>query len=189
MERETTPDASPAGPTHLAERISPEIRPPREQDAEGIWNLVQETPPLDGNSPYAYLLLCTDFAATGAVAELGGEIVGFVLGYRPPARPEAWFVWQVAVCEAQRGRRLADALFDDVLRRAMPAGVTHLEATVTPSNRASWALFRGFAERVGATCRELPAFPSHLFPDGAHEDEVRIRIGPLLSPPRRMRRS
>jgi L-2,4-diaminobutyric acid acetyltransferase len=63
----------------------------------------------------------------------------------------------------------------------MPRGVTHLEATVTPSNQASWALFRGFAKRAGAACHEIPAFPSHLFPDGDHEEEVRIRIGPLHS--------
>jgi L-2,4-diaminobutyric acid acetyltransferase len=166
-------------PDHRIDSSEAVVRPPRAEDAAGVSALVGASGSLDANSPYAYLLLCTDFAGSGAVAEADGEIVGFVLGYRPPERPEAVFVWQVAVREDQRGRGLARALLDDVLARTMPDGVTHLEATVTPSNGASWALFRGFAKRVGAPCREVAAFSSHLFPDGDHEEEVRIRIGPL----------
>lgn len=155
------------------------IRSPRAPDASAIWNLVEKSGALDSNSPYAYLLLCTDFSDTGAVAEANGEIVGFVLGYRPPARPETYFVWQIALADAYRGHGIASALLDAVIDRMLPLGVTFLEATVTPSNAASWALFRGFAGRAGAQCRELPAFSSELFPDRGHEEEVRIRIGPL----------
>ena len=164
--------------TPQTERV-PDIRRPRAADAAGIWQLVERTPSLDSNSPYAYLLLCTDFASTGAVAELGGEIAGFVLGYRPPARPEACFVWQVGVGETARGRGLAGALLDHVLSGLLAEGVRFLEATVTPSNGASWSLFRSFARRAGVACREAPAFPSTLFPDGDHEEEVLVRIGPL----------
>ena len=61
-----------------------------------------------------------------------------------------------------------------------------LEATVTPTNSASWSLFRGFAQRAGAELREVSALPSHLFPGGGHEEEVLIRIGPL--DPEKLRR-
>lgn len=140
---------------------------------------MHRTPGLDSNSPYAYLLLCTDFAATGAVAERAGRVVGFVLGYRPPERIEVYFVWQIGVAAGERRRGIAGALIEYVLERTFSRGVAFLEATVTPSNGASWSLFRGLAKRAGAACREAPAFPSHLFPDAAHEEEVRIRIGPL----------
>jgi len=166
-------------PVRTPGEAPPSIRPPRAGDAARIWALVRETPALDPNSPYAYLLLCTDFAATGAVAESGGELLGFVLGYRPPARPEVCFVWQVGVRHDQRGRGLAAALLERAVAPALADGARFLEATVTPSNAASRALFDGFARRMRAPCSRAPAFPSHLFPGGSHEDEVRIRIGPL----------
>lgn len=137
------------------------------------------TPALDPNSAYAYLLLCTDFADTSAVALCGGRMAGFVLGYRPPSRPDVYFVWQIAVCEEARGRGIGHSLIRHVLGRVVPEGVAFLEATVTPSNRASWALFRGFARASSLECDESLAFPSHLFPNEGHEDEVRIRIGPV----------
>jgi len=164
---------------HRTQQILPTIRPPRAEDATAIWSLVQKSGSLDSNSPYAYLLLCTDFSEAGAVAEADGEIVGFLVGYRPPTRPETYFVWQIAVADAYRGRGIAPALLDAVLDRMLPLEVKFLEATVTASNAASWALFRGFARHASAPCFEQPAFPSDLFPDGAHEEEVRIRIGPL----------
>ena len=173
---ETAPD-----PTHSSGWVEPTIRAPRASDAAAVWALVQKTPALDANSPYAYLLLCTDFAATGAVAEAGDALVGFVLGYRPPTRPEAYFVWQIAVREDQRGRGLGRALLDTALANVVTRGVSFLEATVTPSNQASQSLFAGFANRVGAPCREVPVFPSELFPDGRHEREILLRIGPLAA--------
>jgi len=170
-----------SGPTHSSRWVEPAIRAPRASDAAAVWALVQETPALDANSAYAYLLLCTDFAATGAVAEADDELVGFVLGYRPPTRPEAYFVWQIAVRENQRGRGLGRDLLHAVLAQTLARGVSFLEATVTPSNRASRSLFAGFANRIGAPCREVPVFPSELFPDGRHEREILLRIGPLAA--------
>lgn len=144
-----------------------------------MWRLVQGTPVLDANSAYAYLLLCTDFAETSAVAEGPAGIAGFALGYRPPARPDAYFVWQVGVADAHRGHGLGRALLTWVVDRSYADGVRFLEATVTPSNEASWSLFRAFARDAGAPLRQETAFPAHLFPSGEHEEEVRIRIGPL----------
>jgi L-2,4-diaminobutyric acid acetyltransferase len=161
----------------------PEFRPPSPGDAAEIWQLVQQTPALDANSPYAYLLLCTDFAETCAVAEARGEVTGFLLGYRPPERPESYFVWQVGVSEDHRGRGVAAGLLDWTFARLVDAGVRFLEATITPSNEASRSLFQGFARRRDAAFQELPGFPSQLFPNGAHEEEVRIRIGPINEVP------
>jgi L-2,4-diaminobutyric acid acetyltransferase len=167
-------------PAHRSRsRVLPVIRQPRASDAAGVWGLVQKTPVLDANSAYAYLLLCTDFADTGAIAETRGGIVGFALGYRPPTRPDTWFVWQVAVAEGHAGRGLGGSLLDWVFENTRAEGARFLEATVTPSNEASWSLFRAFARRHGAGFREGSAFPSDLFPDAGHEAEVLIRIGPL----------
>lgn len=160
------------------ERAPVRLRPPEPADAAPIWRLVRDGGELDLNSPYAYLLLCTDFAATSAVADAEGELLGFVGGYRPPPRPEALFVWQVGTAEAARGRGIASRLLDALVTRPVNRDVRFLEATVTPTNRASWALFRAFARRHGAHLAEGSGFEASWFP-AAHEPEVRIRIGPL----------
>lgn len=158
---------------------SQELRRPAPQDASRIWALVRRSQLLDRNSPYAYLVLCSDFADTGVVAEEADELAGFVLGYRPPPRPDAVFVWQIATRPESRGLGLATRLLDALLDAPACREVRFLEATVTPSNAASQRLFSGFARRRGAPVSEAPGFAADLFPDAAHEREDRIRIGPL----------
>jgi L-2,4-diaminobutyric acid acetyltransferase len=147
--------------------------------------VVRRSGTLDVNSPYAYLLLTSHFADTSVVAERAGDVVGFVAAYRPPSRPQSLFVWQVAVDAAARGHGLGTRLLDGALATEAAAECRYLEATVTPSNVSSWALFRGVARRHGVPCREETGFVAALFPDGGHEDEILVRIGPLVRAPAR----
>jgi len=146
-----------------------------------VWHLVRESGVLDLNSPYAYLLLCSDFAPTSVIAETAGRIDGFVGAYRPPPRPESVFVWQVVTARDVQGRGLGSRLLDALVERPACRGVRFLEATVTPSNQPSHALFRGFARRHGVPLVEELAFGAELFPGPEHEEEVRVRIGPLAT--------
>ena len=162
-----------------AEPSRSELRPPTAEDARDIVALVRRVPELDANSPYAYLLLCHHFGATGLVHREKGELLAFVLGYCPPGQPDTYFLWQVGVAPESRGRGLAGRAVIALMRRLEREGVRFLEATVTPSNEASAALFRGTARRLGAPCQERPLFGPELFPPGdAHEAEVLFRIGP-----------
>lgn len=175
------PTGAPASSSSGPEGREPdaEIRPPRPEDARDVTELVRRVAKLDANSPYAYLLLCSHFADTGLVRRENGRLVAFVLGYRPPAQPDTYFLWQVGVEPACRGRGLAGRMVIELLRRLEGQGVRFLEATVTPSNEPSAALFRGVARRLGAPCEERPYFAKELFPPGdAHEDEVLFRVGP-----------
>jgi L-2,4-diaminobutyric acid acetyltransferase len=156
-----------------------ELRALEAGDAAAIWRCARASKILDVNSPYAYLLLCSDFADAGIVAARENEVLGFVVGYRPPPRPETLFVWQVAVAAAHRGEGLAGRMLDAILARHLAASGRYVEATVTPSNRASAALFTSFAQRHEAPLVETPAFARELFPDGDHEDETRLRMGPF----------
>jgi L-2,4-diaminobutyric acid acetyltransferase len=156
------------------------LRAPRVEDAAAIWQLVRSDPHLDENSPYAYLLLCSHFAASGLVAEDDSGLVGFVLGYEVPDRSEVLFVWQLGVAPAHRGRGLGGRMLDALVARLACRGVRALEATVTPENLASQALFAGFARRAGAALHEGMAFPAQLFPL-AHGEERLLHIGPLHS--------
>lgn len=157
------------------------MRRPAPEDAREVWSLVRESDALDDNSPYAYLLLCSDFADCSLVAERGGEIAGFIVGYRPPRKPQTLFVWQIGVAPALRGCGVGTQMLAALMQRGLSEGARYLEATVTPSNGASRALFKGFARKLAARCHEGVAFSSDLFPYGSHEEEIRIRIGPISS--------
>lgn len=187
------------------------LRPPRPADAADVWRLVEACEALDGNSPYAYLLLCSDFAETGMVVRAAappsesesrgapdgmgqgepvgegdsgqGALVGFVLGYRPPARPQTLFVWQIAVAPECRGQGLGGRVLDRLVHRCRQTfGIEYLEATVTPSNGSSRQLFTKYARDRELQIHESLAFGASSFPaelDAPHEDEIRLRIGPL----------
>lgn len=153
------------------------VRRARREDAAGVWSLVHDSGVLDENSPYCYLLAAEELADTFVVAERDGALVGFCMALIPPSRPETVFVWQVGVAASERGRGLGHGLLREVV--AGCPGVTHLEATVTPSNSASRALFQSFARRAGASCEVRPHFLPRDFPAGDHEPEELFRIGPI----------
>lgn len=155
------------------------MRTPTVADGAPMWALLGEAG-LDPNSPYVYLLVCTDFAATSLVAEDEAGLIGAVAAYRPPPRPQAVFVWQVGVAARARGQGLGRRMLHEVLALPGNAGVTELTATVTPDNAASLRLFRGLARELGVGCEERPRFlAEHFPPEGDHEPEDELTIGPL----------
>jgi L-2,4-diaminobutyric acid acetyltransferase len=155
------------------------FRHPIVPDGLALWRLVGEAGTLDLNSAYAYLVVCRDFAETCIVAEEAGRIAGFVMGYRPPRKPDTVFVWQIGVAPEARGRGLGSLVLDRLLQSDACSTVRFLETNVAPSNRASRALFEGLARRLCAPIEELEGFESSLFPDPLHEPERLLRIGPF----------
>ncbi len=156
---------------------APAIRPPAIDDGAGMWRVARDSVRLDLNPPYAYLLWARDFAETSAVADVDGEVAGFVTGFRRPASPDTLMVWQVAVDEQLRGQGVASRLLDDLVERTE---VTTLETTITEDNPASRHLFAGLAQRHGAEHRIDPLFDTDAFPDGdPWKAEYLHRITPL----------
>lgn len=153
------------------------FRPPELRDGAAVWRLARDSGGLDLNSPYAYILWCDRFSDTSVVAEVDGRPAGFVCGFRPPTAADVLFVWQVAVSGEHRGKRLAQGMLAELLRRGQ--GYRYLEASVTPSNSPSQALFRSLAQLLGCPCDERPYIGSKDFPDGSHEPETLFRIGPF----------
>jgi L-2,4-diaminobutyric acid acetyltransferase len=148
-------------------------------DGPAITGLIADCAPLDVNSAYCNLLQCTHFAETCIVAERNGQIVGWVSGYRPPAEPDSFFVWQVAVAKAARGEGLAQRMINALLDRPSADGATHLITTVTDDNAPSWALFNGLARAWGTSLTKSAMFESEAHFAGAHATEWLARIGPL----------
>ena len=155
------------------------LRQPVSTDGPAISRLIAACPPLDTNSAYCGLLQCTHFAQTCVVAERDGVVFGWVSGYRVPSAPEQFFVWQVAVAQEARGLGLAQRMIGDLLARPSAKGVTHIIATVTPDNAASWALFEGLARRWGCALSKTPHFERDAHFAGAHATEWQAKIGPL----------
>jgi L-2,4-diaminobutyric acid acetyltransferase len=167
-----------------AERARPpaKLRRPVPEDGPRITKLIAECPPLDRNSAYCNLLQCSDFAGTCVVAESGGELVGWISAYRPPAAPDRLFVWQVAVSDKARGTGLAGRMLDSLLARPAVQGASTMVTTITEGNAASWALFEAFARRNGAQLERVPRFERETHFAGAHDTEWEARIAPLPQP-------
>ncbi|WP_017538766.1 diaminobutyrate acetyltransferase [Nocardiopsis halophila] len=163
---------------------------PEPADGPELWRLARDCG-LDLNSPYAYTLWCRDFARTTVIArEADGRAVGFVTGFMRPDDRGTYFLWQVGVHPRMQGRRLARRMLDHLAERFGSLEASYLEATVTPDNAASRALFGSFARARGVEAVWTPLFTAAHFPEpgeaGAgdeHEPEDLVRIGPLVRPP------
>lgn len=154
------------------------FRAPTVRDGAAVYQLIERVGSLERNTCYAYVLLLSDFRDTCVIAEDGSGVVGFVIAYRPPVRPDEVFVWQVGVAPEARGTGLGGQLLDAVLAAPGSKGARYLTATVSPNNTASLGLFRGVARRHGIPFEIGPGFPAGLFV-GSHQPEDFVRIGPL----------
>ena len=154
---------------------------PTKLDGAALAALINQCPPLEPNTTYAYLLFCTHFADTCILARDAAGVVGAIVAYRPPSHPEALFVWQIAVHERARGMGLGRRMLDSLMERVTADGVTHLEATVSSDNRASNRLFTRFSESNLLPCTLSPYFEATLFGSGDHEPEHLYRIGPITN--------
>lgn len=153
--------------------------PPAASDGYELNRLVQESPPLDPNSVYCNLLQCTHFHSTSICARQAGIMVGFISGYRIPDRPNTLFVWQVVVAAAARGQGLASRMLTELLQRPLNRDIQFVETTITPSNKASQALFSKLAKSLGTQADISAGFDRDEHFDGKHESEELWRIGPL----------
>lgn len=160
---------------------SPLFRLPTEEDGKEIWHLIKGTGILDLNSPYSYLMWTKFFDKTSVVVEVNEKIVGFISGFIQPNAKDTLFVWQVAVDESQRGKGLASKMLQAILHRYSCRNIRYLEATVSPSNKASQALFRKLSRDLQTTCHVTTFFTKDQFPETGHEEEQLFKIGPFVN--------
>lgn len=170
----TSPSRTAADQVAAADEAEPlTIRRPTVDDGGAMWRVARDSGSLDLNSSYSYLLLADHFADTCRIALLGDDVVGFVTGYRLPRDPGRYFLWQVAVDERARGRRVAGRLIDAVIDDEPE--ITSLVTTVTEDNLASRRVFQRWSADRDATLTEVSGFEAHHFPDG-HEAEPLLVI-------------
>lgn len=157
------------------------LRAPTAEDGAAVYELIAQCPPLDTNSMYCNLLQSSHFSETSVAAELDENIVGFISGYVLPKQPDTLFIWQVAVGEKARGQGLASRMLRDILQRPACQQVNFIETTITPDNRASWALFESLANKLSAQLNHSVMFDRQQHFAGQHETEMLVKIGPINS--------
>ncbi len=163
-------------PRDIVRKSLPSLRPPAAEDGAAIWELVRSCKPLDENSMYCNMVQCDHFADTCVVAELDGQIVGWVSAYVIPSDPETLFVWQVAVSEKARGMGLGGLMLQGILGRDSCADVTRLQTTITSDNDASWALFRKFGDLQDSDLDVEPYYTQSLHFRNKHDTENLVTI-------------
>lgn len=153
----------------------PRLRKPDVTDGAAIWEMVKACKPLDENSMYCNLVQADHFRDTCVVADLDGEVVGWISGHMIPDRQEL-FVWQVAVDPKARGLGLGRKMLLELIKRDACDGATHLKTTITEDNPASWALFRSFARAIGGEVSDEPHFEREVHFEGHHATEHLVTI-------------
>lgn len=150
----------------------------RKEDGPAVYEIAKKSGSLDLNSRYCYLLLCTHFDKFCLIARAGKEAVGFVSAYPHPHYTGTLFVWQIAVDPGFQNLGIGFGLLQRLIQLAAENGLSYIETTITPSNKASFALFKKISEEYGADCQQSIYFPRNLF-NGDHEEERLLRIGPI----------
>lgn len=148
-----------------------------------VFDLISSCPPLDTNSSYCNLLQCSHFASTSVGAFMEGRLVGFISGYVLPGKPNALFIWQVAVSESARGCGLASKMLSQILNRPNCSQIEYLDTSITEDNKPSWSLFKRFAKKHDAIFRSSEWMDKRKHFAKQHESELLVRIGPFNSNP------
>lgn len=154
-------------------------RHPNINDGRKIYELIKACPPLDVNSQYYYHIMCGEFSKTCVIAEIDGVISGFISGYLNQERINCLFIWQVAVTEKARGRKLGLNMLEWLTKQSKCSCIRSIETTISPSNKASQQLFKQFANQHNANCKTTPFLDQSHFGTSSHEEEVLYIISPL----------
>lgn len=157
-----------------------EFRPPEPADATAAWELVANTPNLDDNSLYYYMIWFRDFADASLVATVDDAFIGFLTGYRRPDEPDVYFVWQEAVQPRHGIPDLGVKLFERAVEHQVATGAKFVEASVSAANKSIIMVLRKLAKKYSTEIEKSILFPADHFP-GGHHDEILYRIGPLTA--------
>jgi L-2,4-diaminobutyric acid acetyltransferase len=158
------------------------IGAPKSEDGAAVHDLIAACPPLDTNSLYMNLIQTTHFGQTCALAREDGEVIGWVSGHIPPDEPDVFFLWQVAIGEKARGKRIPKRLVADIFSRPSCKDVRYLKTTITPDNEASWGLFKSLARWLEAPLKDTKFFDKDTHFKGRHDSEILVTIGPFGRP-------
>jgi len=148
-----------------------------------LYRLVSECRPLDLNSKYAYFLIASHFSETSVIAFDGDIPAAMTSAYIKPEEKDTLFIWQIAVLQKYRGKKLALKMLNEILSRPALRNIQYIETTVTETNAASEKVFLNLAEKLKCPVGKTEFINSKDFTDekdsSFHETEFLYKIGPL----------
>lgn len=132
-------------PKEFFRHPKPIVRFPSEEDSAEVMELINESE----ISKYAALsrnILQKDLLSeTSVVAELDGQIVGWMAAYKLPHDLETLFVWQLIVSEDERGLGLGSLMINSALNRDICEGVERVQTAIEADDGDTWRSFKRFA--------------------------------------------
>jgi ribosomal protein S18 acetylase RimI-like enzyme len=93
-------------------------------------------------------LFLDHFHATSLIAERGGELLGFLIGFHSASAPHRAYIHFVGVAPAARGTGLARQLYETFFAASIQDGCTTVSAITSPMNTASVAFHRAMGFTV-----------------------------------------
>ena len=147
-----------------------QLRIPKIDDGEDVYQLIKSCPPLDLNTIYYYYIMCRDFGKTSIVAEINNKTVGYISAFKREDEKSTLFVWQVAVAKEARGLGLAKKMLKEIIKN-QNSSINRVETTISPSNKASIALFTSLARDYSRPLEKTSFLKEEDFGQGEHESE------------------
>lgn len=166
------------------------IRRPQPADVPQMWALARKYLGNSADSSYTFMILCTYFSETGCVGidPSNTDLVGFMLCFLLPSRPDTIFGWLSCVKPDFQGQHVMRRLLLEIVLRPVCRNVKFYEGTLTKSNIKCYDALMGFAKQLGVTVEmrsDVPHFPGRLMPhadskgENSEEDEYMMRMGPF----------
>ena len=115
------------------------------------------------------------FTGTSWVVEDGaGRVVGFLVGFISPDRPDEAYIHMVGTSPNHRRAGLGRSLYERFFEDARASGARHVSAVTWPGNRVSVGFHRamGFNPSDGPGAQNLYGTPAYPDYDGDREDRV-----------------
>jgi predicted GNAT superfamily acetyltransferase len=117
------------------------VRPARPEDFDTIITVIDDWWGRPVSRGLTRLFL-DHFFGTSLIAEHGGELAGFLIGFLSPAKPLLAYIHFAGVAPAWRGAGLARSLYEQFFDRARQDGRTVVKAITSPQNGPSIAFHR-----------------------------------------------
>ena len=120
-------------------------------------------------------LFFVHFRPTSFVAEDGGEVVGFLAGFRSQTSPDQAYIHFVGVDPTRRKAGVARALYERFFAAVCALGCREVHGVTSPVNRTSIAFHRAMGFELLSGDAEVDGIPYAPDYDGRGEPRVRLR--------------
>ncbi|KAA5826871.1 GNAT family N-acetyltransferase [Saccharopolyspora hirsuta] len=156
-----------------------ELRTAREADHPEIVSAIQRWWS-DSRSPEAARelsllvprLFLQHFSSTSFIAEQGGRMAGFLIGFGSADRPAEAYIHFVGVDPELRRSGLARRLYGEFFAAAARSGRTRVHCITSPANTGSIAFHRSMGFQLSPGDAEIDGIPVHRDYDGLGHDRV-----------------